>query len=389
MKLIYISHMRFPSERTHSTFAMKTCESFARKGIDVELWVPRRRNAAFIGVDPFVYHGIAKLFRIRRFPALDLIRYAGPYGNFILASTFGVCIFFYAVAARLHRSALFYGHDPYDMVLLFLIRARVFVEIHEIYGSYTRYPRFIRWIFSSMAGCITTNRHKKNALRDITGIPDQRIMYVQNAVDVGRFQIELPREEARMRLKLPLHKKIFLYTGHLFDWKGRDTLFEAHRFLNGEEMLYLVGGTQRDSSEFQRRVDQAHAENIVLIGERPHGEIPLWLRAADVLLVPHSGKFDIARFEASPVKLFEYMASGRPIVVSDLPSIREIADGSMVWLCEPDNPKSFVDSIHSALAEKTESEHKAKKAREEVLQYTWEMRSQRIIDFIRSVSGVI
>lgn len=378
--------MRFPSERTHSTFAMKTCEGFAREGADVELWIPRRWNPAFRGVDPFAYHGIAKNFRIRRFPALDLIRYAGPYGNFILVSTFAVSTFLYAVLARLLKRAVFYGHDPYDMMLLFLFRAMVFVEIHEIYGSYARHPRLARWLFRSMAGCITTNRYKETVLKEIAGISDTKIMHVQNAVDVGKFLIELSREEARRRLGLPLDRNFFLYTGHLFDWKGRDTLFEAHRFLAGDEELYIVGGTQKDIGEFQKRLDETRAKNVILAGERPHDEIPLWLCAADVLLVPHSGKFDIARFEASPVKLFEYMASARPMVVSDLPSMREVVDESMVWFCEPDNPKSLVDAIRAALWDSAESGRKAENAKKEVLKYTWKMRSRHIIDFMRNVS---
>ena len=388
MKLIYISHLRFPSERTHSTFALKTCEGFAREGVDVELWIPRRRNPAFRGVDPFRYHRIEKNFIIRRLPAFDVVAIAGKFGNAILTASFSVSVLVYAVSRRLLRRAIFYGHDPYDMAALLFVRPRMYVEFHEMYDSFRRNSRFARWIFSRMAGVITTNRFKVDMVHNELDISRGRILHQPNAVDASAFEVNLDTLAARKSIHFDGRspdfdgQTVILYTGHLFDWKGADVLFDAHRFLAGDETVYFVGGTKSDVEKFKARSEREGAKNIVMVGERPHGEIPAWLRAADVLVLPHSGKFDIARFEASPVKLFEYMASGRPIVAADLPSIREIVDESMVWFFEPDNPRSLVETIRKALLDREESERKAAKARIEARRYTWTMRSKHIIDFV-------
>lgn len=391
MRLIYLSHMRFPSERTHSTFALKTCEGFAREGVDVELWIPRRWNPAFRGVDSFRYHRIEKNFVIRRLPALDVIAVAGKFGNAILTASFSVSVLVYALFRRLLHSVIFYGHDPYDMSALLFVKPRMYVEFHEMYDSFRRHSRFARWIFSRMEGVITTNRFKVDMVHTELGISRDRILHRPNAVEASAFEINIDRSAARKNLHFDGRtadfavETLILYTGHLFDWKGADVLFSAHRFLTGNGAIYFVGGTKSDVEKFRARSKSEGAKNIVMVGERPHGEIPAWLRAADVLVLPHSGKFDIARFEASPVKLFEYMASARPIVAADLPSIREIVDESMVWFFEPDNPKALVEAIRKALLEREESERKAAKARIEARRYTWTMRSKHIIDFIHAI----
>lgn len=270
----------------------------------------------------------------------------------------------------------------------------MYVEFHEMADSFRRHSRFARWIFSRMAGVITTNRFKADMVHSGLDISRNRILHQPNAVDASAFEINLGTLAARKSIHFDgrphdfAGETVILYTGHLFDWKGADVLFDVHRFLTGNETVYFVGGTRSDVEKFKARSKREGAKNIVMVGERPHGEIPAWLRAADVCVLPHSGKFDIARFEASPVKLFEYMASGRPIVAADLPSIREIVDESMVWFFEPDSPKALVETIRKALLDREESERKAAKARMEAKRYTWTMRSKHIVDFITRTTQV-
>jgi glycosyltransferase involved in cell wall biosynthesis len=363
---------------------METCESFANAGTSVELWVPIRFNRTFRGADPFAYHGVKRTFTLHRLLALDMIAIGGRFGNAILTVSFGFSVFAYALFRGFFSRVIFYGHDPYDVFFLLFAKQRVFVEIHELYGLYRKFPRLTRSLFSRAEGILVTNKFKGAILEKEFGVPREKILVQQNAADISLFRIDMPRDEARTRLKLPLEKRVFLYTGHLFDWKGRDTLFESHKYLKGNELLYIVGGTPGDVLRFKDRLREKGITNIILSGERPHDEIPVWLRASDALLVPHSGKFDIARFEASPVKLFEYMASGRPIVVSELPSMREIVDESMVWFSKPDDAESLVQTARRAAEEGKRFGERQKKAQVEVKKYSWEARSLTILSFIRN-----
>ena len=208
-----------------------------------------------------------------------------------------------------------------------------------------------------------------------------------NAVDISQFAITTSKEEVRKELKLPSGKKIILYAGHLFKWKGVNTLLEAHRFLKKDEHIYFVGGTDEDIESMKKKATALKTENVSIVGRKSHQEMPLWYKGADVLILPNTAKDDTSKFETSPVKLFEYMASGVPIVVSDLPSIRNIVDEKMVWFFEPDNPKSLADTIHIVMERYDDAYKKTQEAKEEVAKHTWEKRINGVISFIKATKS--
>lgn len=365
-----------------SPLIMKTCEMFAKRGFEVELWVPTRINSQLAEKDPFAYHGIERNFKIWRVPALDLLEsIRGKVPFFILLATFNLTVALYALLRRFPKDTIFYLHDIRDAVLLTLLPQNKFLEIHDFYRSRVWFLN--SFIFKRVSGFIVTNRLKIELLKKNFGIPEDRMLHQPNGVNVSLFNTKLSKNEAREELELPKDKKIILYTGHLFDWKGVDTLFDAYQYLGSEEIIYFVGGTDEDISRFQAKLRSANAQNVVIAGRRPHAEMPLWLKAADVLVLPNTGKMEVSRVETSPVKLFEYMASGTPIVASDLPSIRNIVDESIVQFFDPDDAVSLADSVRLVLRGEEQATLRARRALEEVKKYSWERRSELIIRFIR------
>ena len=120
-----------------------------------------------------------------------------------------------------------------------------------------------------------------------------------------------------------------------------------------------------------------------MAGYRPPSEIPLWLKAADVLVLPNSAKKDISKFYTSPMKLFEYMASKRPIVASNLPSLREILNKeNAILLVEPDNPEALAQGIKQAMEDRNLVQTITQNAYDDVQNYTWEKRAEKILKFI-------
>lgn len=123
-------------------------------------------------------------------------------------------------------------------------------------------------------------------------------------------------------------------------------------------------------------------KNIKIIGHKPYNEMYLWLHAADFLVIPNSAKFKKGREDTSPLKLFEYMASGRPILASDVPAIREIVDDTMVTFFEPDNPEDLLQNAKWILVHPNEADRKAQRAKRIAKLYTWKNRAERIIKLL-------
>jgi glycosyltransferase involved in cell wall biosynthesis len=84
------------------------------------------------------------------------------------------------------------------------------------------------------------------------------------------------------------------------------------------------------------------------------------------------------------MKMFEYMASQRPIVASDLPSIREVLSENNAVLIEPDNPQSLAEGIKKALTDKELSQRISQQTQTDVEEYTWDKRAQKILEFIKN-----
>ena len=135
-------------------------------------------------------------------------------------------------------------------------------------------------------------------------------------------------------------------------WKGVDTLLSAASSLPNYH-FYLVGG-EKESRYSVLRTSYLIHKNIHFIGNRPHSEIPLWLKSADLLVIPNSAKTKKGSHDTSPLKLFEYLASGTPIIASDVPAIREIS--THMTFFEPDNPQSLIKSITKDYHSKPQTE---------------------------------
>jgi glycosyltransferase involved in cell wall biosynthesis len=160
-------------------------------------------------------------------------------------------------------------------------------------------------------------------------------------------------------------------------------LAEAAEFLKNDCVVIFVGGTERDIRSFADK--NKKRKNILIVGKKPHSEMPLYLKAADVVVLPNSSKANISKYYTSPIKLFEYMASGVPVVASRLPSLMEILNKRNALLVDPDNPKRLADGLHFIMENPEFGQKIARQALSEVQRYTWQKRAERVMHFVKNL----
>ncbi|MCG2694788.1 glycosyltransferase family 4 protein, partial [Candidatus Parcubacteria bacterium] len=236
-------------------------------------------------------------------------------------------------------------------------------------------------VAKKVAGIISITQGLKDFYVKNFGIEPKKILVASDGVDLENFSFEFSKGEFKKKENLSLNKKIIFYSGHLYDWKGAQILADASVYLNENNLVVFVGGTDEDIEFFKKRNN--HLKNVIIIGHRKYSEMPSWQKSADVLVLPNTEKQDISKYHTSPMKLFEYMASGNPIVASNLPSIGEILNEKNSILVEPDNPKSLADGINKALNDVELGENLAKQALIDVQNYTWKKRVNNILNFIK------
>lgn len=387
MKIFYVTNARLPTEKAHGLATVKLCEAFAKQGVEVTVFAPWRLNS--LKADPYEYYGVERNFRIRYLPSIDLLWL--PFGKQFF---FGLQIVSFSIIATLWflirygisgglRDAVVFSHDHVPLFFVSFFAPRIFYDVHDYprrTGLYTR-------VLQRAVGIAVQTKWKVTALARDFGIPAGRVVYWPNGTDIERFDISVSQREARAKLGLPQDKKVVLYSGSLLPWKGVDTLVAAARSLPGDTAVYIIGGEGRDVERLKALAPDPQTLSPVFVGQRPWAEIPIWLKAADVLILPNTGREEISLRYTSPMKLFEYMASGRPIVASNIPSIREIVDETMAFFATPDDPQSFAEVIQQVFALQEEATRRADRARQTVRQYTWDVRAAKVISAVRFSSG--
>lgn len=216
-----------------------------------------------------------------------------------------------------------------------------------------------------------------------TGIAPTKILVAPDGVDLKQFTIPDSATDCRRQCHLPTDKFIALYAGHLYDWKGAWVLAETAKLLPDNFMVVFVGGTSEDLDRFKTKY--GGIDKLKILGWKDHNEMPYLLKAADVLVLPNAKPTMPFAEYTSPMKLFEYLASGTPIVASDLPSLREILSNQNSILFPPEDFTALATNLKQLQQDKNLGKTLAKQALTDAKEYDWDRRAARIIAFIRSL----
>ncbi len=355
MKIIYCANVRMPTEKAHGIQIMKTCEALVACGYEVELLVPDRKTS--IPEDAFSYYGVSQTFSIRRLQVMDTVSF-GTVGFYAETLSFSWAVRKYLGSASFD---LLYSRD--ELVLRFQTPPYVW-ESHT--GAWSSVAR------------VVAERAKRmivisQGLKDFyiaRGVSAEKICVAHDGVDLEAFAHPESKEVARTRLGLPQDASIAMYIGRLDGWKGIDTFLEASAHMKDIQCV-IIGGEPHQVEELSRRYPQ-----VRFLGAHPYRALANNMAAADVLVLPNTGKDEISVSFTSPLKLFAYMTSGIPIVASDLPSIREVVDDTAAYLVPPDDAHALADGIQKAIAG---GNARAEEARTRVVEYSWKRRVERIM----------
>ena len=376
MKILYIANIRLPTEKAHGLQIMTMCEAFAHLGHTVELVVPNRRTS--VSEDPFSYYGVEQNFTITRLPTFDTVSW-GRVGFWLQTLSF---IFHAARYARRSSAGVIYSRDP----AMFFFGGRLPGKklVWEVHTKPTAHVA--KMVRERPISIVAITGGLRDVLVDV-GVPRGRIIVAHDAVDAQMFADVPDKQTARRELSLPEDKKLVAYIGKyktMGEPKGVEDIISgvgavhAHRT---DAALLLVGLNQDEFAEVKALANTAGLGDVAyLVGHVDREKVALYMRAADVLVMNYPNTEHYARF-MSPLKLFEYMASGTPIVTSDLPSIREVLNDASAAFFRAGDQGAFQRALESVLADPEVSAGKARVALEEVKGYTWQKRAKTVCEF--------
>jgi glycosyltransferase involved in cell wall biosynthesis len=369
MRITYVSHSTIPSRSANSVHVMKMCNAFSQLGHDVELLAPTRNDMEPIDNDIYAHYGVPESFRLTRLPQPSMpggyyayalmvknrLRKTDP--DVVYARYLPGC---YAAARTGHRS-VFEAHNP----------VQEDGRIHDrLFRRLLGRPELARIV-------VISDSLRRKYLQDYP-MKESLLVTAHDGADAAPSTEPVGPARRRERPQVG-------YVGHLYPGKGMEVITQLARLRPGMD-FHVVGGKQEDIDAWRRRTSGLH--NLHYHGHVSHKKAQHLMRGFDVLLAPYQSQVgtnqgrrrDIARW-MSPLKIFEYMATGRPIIASDLPVLQEVlTDHKNALLRHPRDMPGWTDALDTLVEDPDLGRQIAAAAREDLLHgYTWESRARRVL----------
>ena len=380
MKIVYIANVRIPTEKAHGLQIMHMAHSFAALGNEIELLIPKRFND--IKENPFSFYNIRQNFSIKKFFCIDLTL-LGYVGFLVQTFTFYLSSYSYVLRSK---ADLIYSRDPFILFLLSLRRKNIIWEVHTKMEGF-----FVKKILPKLTLLVCISGGLKEYYLGKGAHPIKTIV-AHDAVDIFLFN-SIPDDKYLLRreLSLPFEKKIVSYVGKYKTMgmdKGVDVLLEiftkAHRRDN--TLFFLFVGINGDEiSDFKKACVEHNmpSDSYSIIGHIPQSIAFRYLKASDIAVMNYPNIEHYAKF-MSPLKMFEYMASGCAIISTDLPSIREVLTDKEDSILVPcGDTDAFTEAIISVSKDSVLLEKLSSSALQLVSEkYTWDKRAEYILSCI-------
>ena len=186
------------------------------------------------------------------------------------------------------------------------------------------------------------------------------------------------QKEAREILKIDSNRPIITYLGRIYKNRRIDDIVKLSKIFN-EINFYVVGGPNERAEYYSKLVTKENINNLTFVGQVPHEKTPLYLYASDILLALWSKDVPTINY-CSPLKIFEYMASGRIIIAYNFPTIGEmLKNNETALLVEPESINGLAEAINYAL--NNDLSNLGINARREAFKnYSWYGRAHRILN---------
>ena len=392
MNILYLSDIRLPLERANGIQTMETCAALAARGHDVHLLV--RPDTRVPARDPLAFYGLRPdpRLRIERAPVCGPppLRRAGYLAQALerllerrrwdlaLTRDLGLADLALRFPARMRPPVVYESHGFAP------VRAKMLPSMGSEAraagpSKLARLHRRERRVWRAADGYVTITRAFAKELAGLFG-ERRRVAAAPSGVrlDSSRTYAPSPQTEPAT----------VAYAGHFYSWKGADVVLEALARLPRVHGL-LIGGRPTDSDLGRLRAlagARGLTGRVTFTGLVAPSEVGPLLARADVLALP-TVDTPYARY-TSPLKLFEYMAAGRPIVASDLPALREIVEqGRTATLVAPGDPEAMAAGVRALLDDPVGADRMARAALDEVARYSWARRAERLERLFEQVTG--
>ena len=385
MKLLYLHSVPFNTEKANLIQVFSMCRSFQKLGIDTVLAVPETDdsiNDINLSNKIIKKFGCHNSFSIITYPKKKLLNrlqhslscYWG-IKNILKTVKADICFtripFFLELALKAEIPTIFESHNN---------------KLHNTNILLEKLWKY-RLIKNSSSNFLVMFITISNALAKYwiqKGVHKSKVISLHDGFDLETYKKSIPTPKARTILNLDPNKKIVVYTGSLYKNRGIENIIALAKKFTDVEFI-VIGGPQDKKIYYENIINFENIENVKFTGRIDHNDVPTYLFAADVLLMIWTNKVPTINY-CSPLKMFEYMASGKLIVGHGFPTIKEVlSNGENALLANPNSFEDLESKLRFALTMHYPNPISDKAKNLAISKYSWENRAKQIYHKLLSI----
>jgi len=229
---------------------------------------------------------------------------------------------------------------------------------------------------------VTLTDGLKKIVADRYRISDRKVFVLESGTNADHCR-PMDSRKCRKLLQLDERKRYIVFIGVFYKHQGIDTLIEAAPEILkvNPDTVFLVGGGGPMAGIWREKVRNKGIESAFqFVGVVSYEQLPIFLNSADICVAPFAGN----RGETSPLKLFDYMACGKPVVCSDIPSIRSLSRkcGGIVSV-PPDDSRALASELLDLLENDLKRHQMGEAGRKYVEKHnSWQVIVRNLVDAI-------
>jgi glycosyltransferase involved in cell wall biosynthesis len=366
MKIGYLTSARIPSRAANAVQSTKMCAAFAALGHDVTMFC----RAGDVDVDVFGDFGVDRAFAHRPIAPSRL------RGTRTLAFEWAV-----RDAARAVAPDLYFARDVFALALVATTQRPLLLELHRTMEGHRAEQLALSWLLTqpNFRGVVVVSAAMGRWFAE--RFPGAPIVVEPGAATNVDAVVGVSRGR-------PGALQVG-YVGHLYAGRGVELIADVARRVADRAHdvgidvdFHVVGGDERDIARCRSTL---HAPHLTFHGFVPHGELPTLTKSFDVVLAPYQRQVFVqggAETSAvmSPLKVFEYMATGAAIVASDLPVLHEVLAPAWSVLLPPDDAGAWADAVVDLARDPARRRALGAAAHARFLaRHTWTARASRVL----------
>ena len=234
----------------------------------------------------------------------------------------------------------------------------------------------VRWALSRADAVTTVSGPNRRVLVEKLGVEEEKVHLIPNGV--SKIFRPMDREEARRRLGIPVDGAVIVSVGSLIEVKGHEHLIRALKILkdSGLRLEAYIVGEGHLKGRLRDMIASLGLDGVTLVGPRPHGEIPLWMNAADLFVLP-------SLWEGLPTVMLEALACGTPFVGTKVGGVPDVINEEVGILVEPGSAEELAEAIRRALERKWDRDSIARYGS----QFYWDRIAERYVDLYERILG--